>query len=80
MDFNTNTAVPFFLVFLLGAAIGALLNSLYRAAMIEKIETDFQQQLERIAATHATQDSDAKTVEVARAMVEGETSSSRLAG
>jgi hypothetical protein len=38
------------LVFTLGAASGALLNAMYRAAQIEKIKADFVRQLEETVA------------------------------
>lgn len=45
------------LVFLLGAGCGALLNSMYRASMMEKTKADFEQKflerLDTIESEHA---------------------------
>jgi hypothetical protein len=49
MEHNAIVATPLVLVFVLGAAVGALLNSMYRAAMIAKIKAEFQRQLDEVA-------------------------------
>jgi hypothetical protein len=60
MEHNAIVATPLVLVFVLGAAVGALLNSIYRAAMIAKIKADFQRQLDEMVGREGRQSGEFK--------------------